>query len=238
MEYLLVDDYAAMSRQAARWVARELLCKPDLVLGLPTGETPLGMYQYLVRLTQEGLISFSGACTYNLDEYVGLSPDHPQSYAMYMVQNFWRNVDIRLENVNIPKGDAIDLAAECRQYDAKLEAAGGLDVQILGIGLNGHIGFNEPSHNLAIGTHVVALTAETIKANARFFSDIAAVPRQAITMGIGTIMQARKILLLVNGSGKKAILYKTLYGAVNTEVPASILQLHNDVTIITDIRLE
>ncbi|SDF13872.1 glucosamine-6-phosphate deaminase [Sporolituus thermophilus] len=237
MEYIYTSDYQAMSQMAARWVAREVLRNPALVLGLPTGETPIGMYRYLIRLVEEGLISFAETCTFNLDEYVGLGPDHPQSYAMYMKAHFWIKAGLKPENINIPNGIAPDLAEECRRYDAKIEQAGGIDLQILGLGLNGHIGFNEPSHNLAIRTHVVDLTPETIKANARFFSSMDLVPRQAITMGIGTIMQARKILLLVSGDNKKEILRKAVYGEVSTIVPASILQLHRDVTIITDIKI-
>lgn len=226
-----------MSQAAARWTAKETLANPTLVLGLPTGETPVGMYRYLVRLIEEGLVSFAETRTFNLDEYVGVSPEHPQSYAAFMQKHFWRRSGLSPDKINIPRGDSADLAAECRSYDIKIEQAGGIGLQILGLGPNGHIGFNEPSHNLAMRTHVVDLSAETIQANARFFPNVASVPRQAITMGIGTIMQARKILLLVSGDSKREILRKTLYGEVSTIVPASILQLHNDVTIITDIEI-
>ena len=237
MEYLYAQDTLKLGQMAARWVAREILALPNLVLGLPTGSTPVGMYEYLARLTQEGLISFTQARSFNLDEYVGLTADHPQSYAYFMREHFLSKVDLPEGNVDIPRGDVSDLAAECQRYDAAIQKAGGIGVQILGLGLNGHIGFNEPSHNMEIRTHVVDLTADTIQANKRFFLDAGEVPRQAVTMGVGSIMQADKILLLVSGESKRTILNKTLYGPVNTEVPASVLQLHADLTVLTDIKL-
>lgn len=237
MEYLYAHDNWSLGQMAARWVAREILACPNLVLGLPTGSTPIGMYQYLAQLTEEGLISFTQARTFNLDEYVGLADDHPQSYAYFMREHFWSKVDLQKGSIEIPRGDVPNLVAECRRYDKAIQKAGGIGVQILGLGLNGHIGFNEPTHNMEIHTHVVDLTAETIKANTRFFSDSEAVPRQAITMGVGSIMQADKILLLVSGESKRDILTKTLYGPVNTVVPSSILQLHADLTVLTDIAL-
>jgi glucosamine-6-phosphate deaminase len=232
-----MNGYEAMSLAAARWTARETLVNPTLVLGLPTGETPVGMYRHLIRLIEEGLVSFDETRTFNLDEYVGVSPEHPQSYAAFMNKHFWRRSGLSPDKINIPRGDSADLAAECRSYDLKIEQAGGIGLQILGLGPNGHIGFNEPSHNLAMRTHVVDLSPETIQANARFFPNAELVPRQAITMGIGSIMQAKKLLLLVSGDAKREILRKTLYGEVSTIVPASILQLHNDVTVITDIKI-
>lgn len=237
MEYLHARDNLNLGQMAARWVAREILATPNLVLGLPTGSTPIGMYKYLAKLAQEGLISFSEARTFNLDEYVGLTQDHPQSYAYFMREHFWSKVDLPKGNVDIPGGDVLDLTAECLRYDAAIRSVGGIGVQILGLGLNGHIGFNEPSHNMEIHTHLVDLTADTIQANTRFFHDSRAVPRQAVTMGVGSIMQADKILLLVSGESKRDILNKTLYGPVNTEVPASVLQLHADLTVLTDIKL-
>jgi len=238
MEYLCVPDSYTLGQVAARWVAHEIIVRSDTVLGLPTGSTPIGMYQYLVRLVQEGLVSFARVRTFNLDEYVGLAASHSQSYAAFMREHLWSKVDLPPDTADIPRGDVADLDAECRRYDDSIQRAGGIDLQILGLGLNGHIGFNEPSHNLAIRTHVVDLTPETIQANARFFADPASVPRYAITMGIGSIMQATKILLLVSGENKREILHKTLYGPVTTAVPASILQLHADLTVLTDIRLE
>lgn len=238
MEYIKATDAHFLGLLAARWVAREILINPEAVLGLPTGSTPIGMYQGLVRLNQEGLVSFAKVKTFNLDEYVGLSRKHPQSYTSFMREYLWSRVDLPLEFTDIPQGDAEDLNAECLRYDKKIEEAGGIDLLILGLGLNGHIGFNEPSHNLQIKTHVVELTTETMTANARFFQDFEEIPRKAITMGIGSIMQAKKILLLVSGDNKKEILSKTLFGPVSTEVPASIIQLHANLTVLSDISLE
>lgn len=237
LDYLHASDVHTLGHRAARFVAREILVKPDAVLGLPTGSTPIGMYQALVRMAHEELISFSQIRTFNLDEYVGLDPTHPQSYAYFMKEHLWNLIDLPPESAEIPQGNAADLLAECQRYDDKLEQAEGIDLQILGLGFNGHIGFNEPSHNLQIGTHVVDLTPETLAANARFFPDLHSIPKQAITMGIGSIMQARKILLLVTGEQKRDILRKTLFGPVSTEVPASILQLHADLTVLSDIVL-
>ena len=237
MKYLYAKDNLSLGQMAARWVAREILACPNLVLGLPTGSTPIGMYQYLVRLAEEGLISFTETRTFNLDEYVSLTVDHPQSYAFFMREHFWSKVDLPKANVDIPRGDGSDLMTECRRYDEAIQRAGGIGVQILGLGLNGHIGFNEPSHNMEIHTHVVDLTTDTIQANTRFFSDSGAVPRQAVTIGVGSIMRAQKILLLVSGESKRDILIKTLYGPVGTAVPSSILQLHADLTVLTDIEL-
>jgi len=237
MKYLYAKDNVSLGQMAARWVAREILACPNLVLGLPTGSTPIGMYQYLARLAEEGLISFSEARTFNLDEYVGLSVDHPQSYAYFMREHFWSKVDLPKANMDIPRGEGPNLEAECQRYDEAIQRAGGIGLQILGLGLNGHIGFNEPSHNMEIHTHVVDLTAETIQANTRFFSSSSDVPHQAVTMGVGSIMRAQKILLLVSGESKRDILAKTLYGPVSTAVPSSILQLHADLTVLTDIRL-
>lgn len=236
MDYIAANNYEHLGQLAARLVAREILLKPNLVLGLPTGSTPVSMYNYLVRFYQEGLISFKEVKTFNLDEYIGLARHHPQSYFHFMHKHLWSLVDLLPDNCEIPNGLANDILAECKRYDKKLEEAEGIDLQILGIGLNGHIGFNEPSHDLKIRTHVVHLTPETINANARFFQSTEQVPKKAVTMGIGSIMQAKKILLLVSGEAKKNILYKTLSGPVSTEVPASILQLHSNLTVISDIK--
>lgn len=206
-------------------------------VGGSDGQHSSCMYNYLVKLFREGLVSFAEVRTFNLDEYVGLSLHHPQSYAAFMDEHLWRKVDLPEEVAEIPQGDAPDLVAECQRYDRAIERSGGIDVQVLGLGLNGHIGFNEPSHNLEVRTHVVDLTQATIQANSRFFTNVIEVPQQAITMGIGTIMQAKRILLLVSGENKRHILKKTLYGPVCTEIPASILQLHSDLTVLTDIKL-
>jgi glucosamine-6-phosphate deaminase len=237
MEYIHTSDYQTLGQQAARFIAREILQNPAMVLGLPTGGTPISMYRYLAKLVAEKLISFAQVQTFNLDEYAGLSAKHPQSYYMFMQEHFISQVDINPAKFTIPQGDTPDLQTECQRYDNLLEESGGLDLQVLGLGLNGHIGFNEPSLDLHVRTHVVDLTPETIKANARYFTSIDQVPQQAITMGIGSIMQARKILLLVSGEEKRTILYKTLLGPVRPEVPASVLQLHANLTVISDIDL-
>lgn len=238
MEYVYANGPDNLGRLAARWVAREILKKPDAVLGLPTGSTPVVMYQVLARMVEEGLISFAKVQTFNLDDYIGLGPNHPNSFSAFMTKHLWGKIDLPRESAHIPDGNASDLDAECRRYDNLLDMAGGLGAQILGLGSNGHIGFNEPSDKFALRTHVVNLTMETIKSNARFFSSIEHVPKQAITMGLGSIMQARRVLLLIVGESKKEILRKTLFDPVSFQVPSSILQLHSDLTVITDIDLD
>ena len=237
MEVIYRPNYETMSQEAARIMARQLLSKPSSVLGLATGSTPIGMYNHLVKMYNEGLISFSQARTFNLDEYAGCSRNNPQSYAYFMYEHLFGRVDFLTEACDIPNGIAPNLEQECDRYNKKMDKLGGVDIQVLGIGYNGHIGFNEPSHDMKVKTHVVDLTEDTIQANARFFEDINSVPRQALTMGIGNIMRARKIVLLVSGEGKREILKQTMYGPVTPEVPASILQFHNDTTVITDIKL-
>ena len=237
MEVIYRPNYETMSQEAARIMARQLLSKPSSVLGLATGSTPIGMYNHLVKMYNEGLISFSQARTFNLDEYAGCSRNNPQSYAYFMYEHLFGRVDFLTEACDIPNGIAPNLEQECDRYNKKMDKLGGVDIQVLGIGYNGHIGFNEPSHDMKVKTHVVDLTEDTIQAHARFFEDINSVPRQALTMGIGNIMRARKIVLLVSGEGKREILKQTMYGPVTPEVPASILQFHNDTTVITDIKL-
>ncbi|MEI6286960.1 MAG: glucosamine-6-phosphate deaminase [Bacillota bacterium] len=237
MEIIYRPSYETMSQEAARMFARQVLRKPNSVLGLATGSTPIGMYNHMVRMYKEGLISFSNARTFNLDEYVGLSRNNPQSYAYFMYEHLISKVDFFTDACDIPNGIAPDLEQECDRYNRKMEKCGGVDLQVLGIGWNGHIGFNEPSHDMKVKTHIVDLTEDTIEKNARFFDDINEVPRKAISMGIGSIMRARKIVLLVSGEGKREILNQTLFGPVTPEIPASILQFHNDTTVITDIKL-
>ncbi|MCX7970672.1 MAG: glucosamine-6-phosphate deaminase [Negativicutes bacterium] len=237
MDIIYASNPESVGQVAARLIAREILVKPDLVLGLATGSTPIPTYRYLVRLFGEGLISFAKVRTFNLDEYVGLSSTHSQSYAYFMNEHLWGKVDLPRCNADIPSGTAPDIQAECQRYETAIKNAGGIDLQILGLGPNGHIGFNEPSHDLAIRTHLVDLTEATINANARFFDNAGEVPRQAITMGVGTIMQARKILLIVTGDKKRDILQQSLFGPVIPEVPASILRFHPYLTVVTDINL-
>jgi len=234
MNVVIVKDYQELSVQAARLVADQITRKKNTVLGLATGQTPVGMYQELIKKFQKGEIDFSRVVTFNLDEYYGLSPEHPQSYNYFMWNTFFQYINIKKENVHLLKGTTEDIAEECQHYEYLIEKRGGIDLQILGIGDNGHLGFNEPALGLNSKTHLVNLSEETIRANSKYFCDIKEVPRQALTMGIGTIMKARKIILLASGRKKAPVIAKTINGPVSTEVPATVLQLHNEVTILID----
>lgn len=234
MKIIVAKDYTEMCKRAADILAAQMILKPDSVLGLATGSTPCGIYARLVEKYQAGELDFSLIRSINLDEYVGLPAENDQSYRYYMNDNLFSKVNILPENTHLPNGLAQDVPAECAQYDALIESFGGADIQLLGIGLNGHIGFNEPSSCFDKGTHCVNLTQSTIQANSRFFASIDEVPKQAITMGIGTIMKAKKILLAINGEKKKEIAKAAIYGPVTPEVPASILQFHPDVTVVLD----
>ena len=227
-------DYDAMSRRAAAIIAAQVVSKPDCVLGLATGSTPIGAYKQLIAWHKQGDLSFAEVHSVNLDEYVGLAPDHDQSYRYFMQSNFFDHINIKPENTNLPNGQAADLAAECKRYNQVIHSQGGIDMQLLGMGHNGHIGFNEPGDTFDLETHVVDLTERTIEANARFFDSAGDVPRRALTMGIGTIMHARSILVVASGADKAEAVRKTVNGPVTPEVPASILQLHPNVTIIGD----
>ncbi|MDD5013790.1 MAG: glucosamine-6-phosphate deaminase [Atribacterota bacterium] len=233
MKIIIVKDYNEMSCQAAQLIAEQII-KKNLVLGLATGSTPNGMYKESIRLNQEGKVDFSEVITFNLDEYYGLSPEHPQSYNFSMWHILFRHINIKKENIHLLNGVTDSVDKECKQYEDSIQKSGGIDLQILGIGDNGHIGFNEPDISLNTRTHLVNLTAKTIRANSRFFNNIQEVPRQAITMGIGTIMRAKKIILLANGKRKARVVERTINGPITTKVPASVLQLHNDLTIIID----
>lgn len=228
-------DYDAMSRRTAAIIAAEVIRKPDCVLGLATGSTPVGAYRQLAAWEREGLLSFGDVTTVNLDEYRGLGPDHKQSYRYFMRTNLFDRVDIRLERTHVPDGLAADPEAECRRYDALVESLGGTDLQLLGMGHNGHIGFNEPGPAFVRETHVVDLAKSTIEANARFFAHRDEVPRQAITMGIGTIMSAKRVLVAVSGADKAEAVRKAFCGPITPEMPASILQLHRDVVLVGDV---
>ena len=201
------------------------------MLGLATGSSPVGMYRRLAEQYRQGQLDFSAVTSVNLDEYCGLSPEDPQSYRYFMEENLFRHINIRRENTFVPDGLDPDHAAVCAAYDARIAALGGIDLQVLGIGNNGHIGFNEPDDHFTVGTHVVALKESTIQANARFFEDIAQVPTHAVTMGMGAILQAKRILLLA-GAEKAAIVRQAMEGPVTPQVPASLLQLHPNVTIV------
>ena len=227
-------DYNAMSRRAAAVIAAQIVSKPDCVLGLATGSTPVGAYQQLVKWYEQGDLSFAEVRSVNLDEYYGLSPDHDQSYRYFMQSNLFDHVDIAPENTNVPDGLAKDPTAECLRYERKAAELGYADLQLLGLGRNGHIGFNEPCDCFPVATHLVDLTESTIEANARFFASADDVPKQALTMGVGTIMKARKILIVASGADKADAVWKAFAGPITPEVPASILQLHPDVTLVAD----
>lgn len=234
MRVIVAKDYEALSRRAAILLAGQIIYKPDSVLGLATGSTPVGTYRHLVALYREGLVDFSQVVTFNLDEYYGLAPENQCSYYWFMKQHLFDHVNNHPDLIHIPDGLAEDIAAECRQYEEKIHRAGGIDLQLLGIGRNGHIGFNEPDLKFETGTHLVELDEETIQANARFFSSPELVPRQAISMGIKTIMQSKRIILLASGAEKANVVFQMIFGPIKPELPASILQLHPDVTVIAD----
>ena len=234
MEFIVAKDYEEMSRKAADVIAELVACKPSCTLGLATGSTPEGLYAELVKDCAAGKISFKDVSTYNLDEYRGLENDHPQSYHYFMEQHLFNHVDIDLGATHVPDGSNPDAAAACADYEAAIKASGGVDLQLLGLGHNGHIGFNEPADTFAKETNCVELTRSTIEANSRLFDSIDEVPTQAYTMGIGTIMRAAKILVVANGEGKAQIVRDAFFGPVTPQVPASILQFHPDVTVIVD----
>lgn len=234
MRLFIVKDYEEMSRQAARFVAKQVAAKPDSVLGLATGSTPLLMYRCLIDIYREEKLSFSRVTTFNLDEYVGLTKTDENSYYCYMHDHLFNFIDIRPDNIHIPNGMAANIEEECRKYDSRIQQCGGIDLQVLGIGQNGHIGFNEPDVKFEAGTHRVQLNQDTIEANSRFFGTVQEVPSHAISMGIKTIMQSGKILLLASGRTKAQAVYQALCGEITPNVPASVLQLHPDVTVIVE----
>ena len=232
MKFITVDTYEKLSRQAANIISAQVILKPDSVLGLATGSSPLGTYKQLIEWYEKGDIDFSKVTSVNLDEYVGLDGTNDQSYRYFMNKNFFEHINIDLGNTFVPNGCAVDLAGEGKRYDGHIAELGGIDLQLLGIGLDGHIGFNEPDKYFVKSTHVVNLHESTIKANSRFFANIDEVPKRAITMGMVSIMQAKKILLIASGKEKRDILEKAFYGPITPEIPASILQLHPDITVI------
>jgi len=234
MRIIVVDNYEEMSKKAAMMIASQVMLKPNSILGLATGDTPLGMYKELILLYNKNEVDFKEVTTFNLDEYYGLNRENPESYYNYMIVNLFNNININRENINVPDGMAKDVNASCEYYENKIKALGGIDMQVLGIGGNGHIGFNEPDVNFEAQTHLVNLDEETIEANSRFFDSIADVPVKAISMGIKTIMNSKKIILLANGINKAESIERAIKGKISPKVPASILQLHNDVTIILD----
>ncbi len=229
MKEIICDSYEALGRVAADIIGAQLRAKPDSVLGLATGSTPISTYEALIADHRAGRLDFSAARSVNLDEYCGIDRNHEQSYYTFMQEHLFSQVNMKAENHHLPDSTAENA---CAVYDALIESLGGIDVQILGIGLNGHIGFNEPSDTIPVGTHIVDLSESTRRANARFFASMDEVPTQAITMGLGPIMRARKILLLASGENKREIVDRAMQGAVTPQLPASFLQLHPDVTVI------
>ena len=234
MRIYVTEDYNAMSRRVANILSAQVILKPDCVLGLATGSTPVGAYKQLVERYKQGDLDFSQVRSINLDEYVGLAPTHDQSYRYFMQSNLFDHVNIVPANTNVPNGLAENADEECRRYNEVIHTLGPIDLQLLGMGHNGHIGFNEPADAFELETHVVNLTETTIQANSRFFASADEVPRQAMTMGIQTIMQAKKVLVAVSGKDKAEIVKKAFTGPVTPHVPASILQMHPDVILVGD----
>ena len=234
MKIIRAKDYQDMSRKAANIISAQVIMKPDCVLGLATGGTPVGTYAQLVDWYNKGDLDFSEVTTVNLDEYRGLPKEHPQSYWYFMNENLFSKVNIDPAKTNLPDGTNLDTAAECARYNGIIHKLGGIDLQLLGIGHDGHIGFNEPGDCFVTATHVADLHESTVKANARFFAGEDEVPRQAISMGMVSIMQAKKILVVVSGEDKAEIVKKAFFGPVIPGVPASILQMHNDVILVGD----
>ncbi len=232
MNYIEVENYEELSRKAAAIIAAQVISKPESVLGLATGSSPLGTYDCLVKAYENKDLDFSKVTSVNLDEYVGLTGDNDQSYRYFMDTNLFSKINIRKECTFVPNGCAENVDKECSDYDARIESLGGIDIQLLGIGLDGHIGFNEPDDVFIKETHLVDLDPSTIEANARFFESADDVPRKAVTMGMGGIMNAKKVLLIANGKNKEEIIKKAFFGPITPQVPASILQLHPDVTVI------
>lgn len=234
MKIIRTKDYEEMSRKAANLISAQILLKPDCVLGLATGSTPIGIYDQLVEWYKKGDLDFSTVKTVNLDEYKGLTRDNEQSYYYFMHHHLFDRVNIDEENTHVPNGQVENGDEECLRYEALIKSMGGVDLQLLGLGRNGHIGFNEPAADFPKITHCVDLTESTIEANKRFFASADEVPRQAYTMGIGTIMKADKILVVANGEDKADAVAAMVQGKINPEVPASILQLHNNVILVAD----
>jgi len=234
MKIIEVESYEDMSRRAADIIKGVVCSKPNAVLGLATGSTPEGVYRCLIEDYKKGLIDFSNVTSFNLDEYEGLDGNNPNSYRYYMDHKLFNHINIHKERTFVPNGRAENLEKECKEYDEKISLAGGIDLQLLGIGSNGHIGFNEPGDMLIPSTHVTELTQETIEANSRFFPSLDQVPRRAVTMGMGSILKARKILLLASGKNKADAIARLLQGEISTSLPASMLHMHRDVTLIVD----
>lgn len=234
MKIISAKDYQALSRAAANIISAQVILKPSCVLGLATGSSPVGTYQQLIEWYKKGDLDFSQVRTVNLDEYVGLDKDHDQSYAYFMRTNLFDHINVDPANTNIPDGMAPDEAEECARYDKVIHDLGGIDLQLLGLGVNGHIGFNEPADAFSTGTHQVTLTESTRDANKRFFGSIDEVPTHARTMGTREILQARRVLMVASGANKAQAIKDAFFGPVTPQVPASILQYHPDFTLVAD----
>ena len=234
MRVIVCENYDEMSREAAKIIESIVTLKPNCVLGLATGSTPVGMYKILSEKCKAGELDFSSVKSYNLDEYYPISPDNDQSYRYFMNENLFNHINIDKSNTFVPNGQATDIEKECKEYDEMISKMGGADIQVLGIGNNGHIAFNEPDAELVAGTHVTGLTQSTIEVNSRFFASIDDVPTKAVTMGMASIMKAKKIMLLASGKAKHDVVKKLLDDKLTTSNPATLLKLHNDVVIICD----
>lgn len=234
MKLIVVNNYEELSKVAAKEFSKVIKEKENAVLGLATGGSPVGMYKELIRMYEQKELNFSKITTVNLDEYIGLNPEHNQSYRYFMNNNLFNHINIDKSNTFVPNGLAEDLEAQCKEYDQKIVELGGIDIQLLGVGNNGHIAFNEPNSELSSGTHIISLTDNTIEANARFFDNIDDVPRKAITMGVGGIMKAKKIILIASGESKAEAIKGIFSGKITTANPATMLQMHRDVTVIVD----
>ncbi|MFH5837086.1 glucosamine-6-phosphate deaminase [Proteiniclasticum sp. C24MP] len=234
MNFRVFDSYEEVSAYSAELLAEVISEKEDAVLGLATGSSPVGMYKELIKLHEEGKLDFSKAKSINLDEYVGLDGSHDQSYRYFMNTNLFDHVNMDKKNTFVPDGTTDDLMEGARKYDELIESMGGIDVQVLGIGPNGHIGFNEPADELKMNTHVAELTEETIQANARFFASEKDVPTRAVTMGVGPIMKAKKIILIASGENKAWAVKSLVDDVITTKIPATLLKLHPDVTVVLD----
>ncbi|MEG0919148.1 MAG: glucosamine-6-phosphate deaminase [Anaerovoracaceae bacterium] len=234
MKIIVKKDYKEMSRKAAMLIGAQIIQKGDCILGLATGSTPIGTYEKLVEWYEQGELDFSQITTFNLDEYRNLDRANDQSYYYFMHDNLFNHVNTKEENIHVLDGMNPDAEAECANYEAAIDAKGGIDLQLLGLGHNGHIGFNEPGEEFVKDTHCVNLTPRTIEANTRFFASPEAVPKQAYTMGIQTIMKAKKIVIVVSGEDKAETVRDSFFGPITPKVPASILQLHPDVTLVCD----
>ncbi len=234
MRVIVCDNYEEVSKQAAKIVASQLVLKPDSVLGLATGSTPVGMYNILSEMNKNGEIDFKDVTSFNLDEYYPMAAEHDQSYRYFMNENLFNGININMENTHVLSGTTNDPEKECADFEKMIDAAGGIDLQVLGIGQNGHIGFNEPDTFLYANTHLTDLTENTIQANSRFFEKIEDVPTQALTMGIATILKSKRIIILASGSNKREAVTDLIEGEISTNNPASMLKVHNDVIVICD----